>query len=53
MTRAYPAGEVPTKIKGWRGNWKILTTLAKACLSRYDPHNAAGTAAIQKAEEAA
>jgi hypothetical protein len=38
VTRAYPAsGGVPTKIKGFRGNWDILRTLARACLNRYDP----------------
>lgn len=38
VTRAYPAkGKVPTKIKGLRGNWEILVTLARACLSRFDP----------------
>jgi dolichol-phosphate mannosyltransferase len=38
VTRAYPArGKTPTKIKGWRGNWLILSTLFRACLSRFDP----------------
>jgi dolichol-phosphate mannosyltransferase len=38
VTRAYPAGgKVPTKIKGLRGNWEVLVTLARACLSRFDP----------------
>jgi hypothetical protein len=38
VTRAYPAtGGVPTKIKGFRGNWNVLMTLVRACLSRFDP----------------
>lgn len=38
VTRAYPAkGEVPTKIKGMRGNWAILKTLWKAVRHRFDP----------------
>lgn len=37
VTRAYPAkGAVPTKIKGWRGNWFVLRTLFKACVGAYD-----------------
>jgi dolichol-phosphate mannosyltransferase len=38
VTRAYPAhGQVPTKIRGLRGNAMILGTLARACLGAYDP----------------
>jgi len=38
VTRVYPAnGHVPTKIQGWRGNWRILSTLMRACLGRYNP----------------
>ena len=35
--RRYPAGSVPTKIAGWRGNLELLRTLISACLGRYDP----------------
>ena len=38
VTRAYPnTGVVPTKIKGWRGNWHILMTLLRACGGLYNP----------------
>jgi dolichol-phosphate mannosyltransferase len=37
VTRAYPAGQTPTKIRGWRGNLLILRTLWRACRHRYDP----------------
>jgi glycosyltransferase involved in cell wall biosynthesis len=37
VTRAYPIGKVPTKIKGLRGNWVILKTLMRACMHAYDP----------------
>ena len=38
VTRAYPAkGKTPTKIRGLRGNLRILRTLWKACRHRYDP----------------
>ncbi len=38
VTRAYPpAGQTPTKIRGWRGNWLILRTLWRACRHRFDP----------------
>jgi hypothetical protein len=38
VTRAYPArGPTPTKISPVRGNLKVLGTLFKACLGRYDP----------------
>jgi hypothetical protein len=35
--RRYPAGEVPTKIGGVRGNLSLLGVLFRACLGRYDP----------------
>ena len=34
--RRYPKGEVPTKISAFRGNLKVLLTLARACLGRYN-----------------
>lgn len=38
VTRAYPShGPIPTKISPIRGSIKILQTLARACLHRYDP----------------
>jgi hypothetical protein len=38
VTRAYPAGETtPTKISPLRGNLRVLGTLARACLHRFDP----------------
>jgi len=37
VTRSYPLGDIPTKIKGWRGNMAILRTLLAACLGRFDP----------------
>lgn len=38
VTRAYPpkGGGVPTKIKGWRGNWNVLATLFRTCFGAYD-----------------
>lgn len=37
VTRAYPPGETPTKIRGFRGNLAILKTLWRACRHHYDP----------------
>ncbi len=38
VARCYPShGKVPTKIRGVRGNLKILRTLFAACLGRWDP----------------
>jgi glycosyltransferase involved in cell wall biosynthesis len=37
VTRAYPPGQTPTKIRGLRGNLLILQTLWRACRHRYDP----------------
>ncbi len=38
VTRAYPAdGPVPSKIRGWRGNLKILRTLWRSVRGIYDP----------------
>jgi hypothetical protein len=38
VTRAYPAaGRIPTKIRGLRGNLRILQTLWKAIRHHYDP----------------
>jgi glycosyltransferase involved in cell wall biosynthesis len=38
VTRAYPAdGAIPSKIKGWRGNLRILRTLWRAVRGAYDP----------------
>ena len=39
VTRAYPAaGPSPSKIKGWRGNLRVLRTLWRAVRGAYDPH---------------
>lgn len=35
VTRAYPKGKVPTKIKGVRGNLHVLSVLMKATTGRY------------------
>ncbi|EEX67072.1 glycosyltransferase [Vibrio metoecus] len=35
--RTYPEGEVPTKISRIKGNFKVLSILVAACLSRFDP----------------
>jgi dolichol-phosphate mannosyltransferase len=35
--RRYPAGEVPTKIGGMRGNWRVFEVLLRACAGLYDP----------------
>ncbi|MDG4764352.1 glycosyltransferase family 2 protein [Solwaraspora sp. WMMD406] len=37
VTRAYPAGAVPTKIKGWSGNLDLLAVAARAATGRYNP----------------
>ncbi len=38
VTREYPAaGQTPTKISGWRGNWSILKTLLKVVRGDYNP----------------
>lgn len=38
VSRVYPKyGKVPTKIKGWKGNLAIFTTLLKASLHTYNP----------------
>jgi len=43
VTRRYPAeGPTPTKISPLRGNVKIVKTLARACLRRFDPPAARG-----------
>lgn len=36
--RAYPSGEVPTKISGIKGNLSVLRILLSACLGKYDPN---------------
>ena len=36
-TRRYPAGEVPTKINGIKGNFQVLKILFMACFGCYDP----------------
>jgi dolichol-phosphate mannosyltransferase len=35
-TRRYPAGEIPTKISGFRGNMVLLNTLFRACTGKYN-----------------
>jgi glycosyltransferase involved in cell wall biosynthesis len=37
VTRAYPPGKMPTKIRGFRGNLQILRTLWRACRHHFDP----------------
>lgn len=37
VTRCYPKGTVPTKIKGWRGNIAVLRALLQACFGRFNP----------------
>jgi dolichol-phosphate mannosyltransferase len=38
VERIYPkTGAVPTKIKGFKGNWLVLKTLIKACVGCFDP----------------
>ena len=37
VTRAYPLGKTPTKIRGLRGNLLVLRTLWRACRHRFDP----------------
>lgn len=38
VTRTYPEmGNTPTKIAGFRGNWRVLQTLFAACAGRFDP----------------
>jgi glycosyltransferase involved in cell wall biosynthesis len=39
VTRAYPPGKTPTKIRGLRGNLLILRTLLRACRHLYNPPN--------------
>ncbi|MOA14132.1 hypothetical protein D3C78_1342180 [compost metagenome] len=34
--RRYPKGEVPTKISGVKGNFKVLAVLLKACFGFYN-----------------
>jgi glycosyltransferase involved in cell wall biosynthesis len=35
--RRYPAGEVPTKISGFKGNLSVLAVLFSACLGGFNP----------------
>ena len=35
VSRRYPKGAVPSKIKGWKGNIKVLMTLLNCCLHKY------------------
>jgi len=37
VTRCYPSGEVPTKIRGMRGNLRILLELLRLLRGGYDP----------------
>jgi hypothetical protein len=37
VSRVYPRGKVPTKIKGLKANLDLLMTLAKACINGYNP----------------
>jgi len=38
VTRNYPKGNTPTKIRGLKGNLEILATLIKACSGKYNTH---------------
>lgn len=35
--RKYPAGEIPTKISGFKGNLLVLLILLKTCLGKFNP----------------
>jgi dolichol-phosphate mannosyltransferase len=35
--RIYPKGNVPTKIKGFKGQFRLLEVLIKTCLKKYNP----------------
>jgi dolichol-phosphate mannosyltransferase len=35
VSRRYPKGAVPSKIKGWKGNIKVLLTLLECCFHKY------------------
>lgn len=37
VVRTYPAGPVPTKIKGFRSHFDLLLVLIKVCLGLYNP----------------
>lgn len=37
VSRIYPSNEVPTKIKGMRGNLNVIFTLLRACFGKYHP----------------
>jgi dolichol-phosphate mannosyltransferase len=37
VRREYPAGQLPSKIRGLHGGAKVLQALAAACLGRFDP----------------
>lgn len=40
VTRVYPKnGKTPTKISSVKGNFRIIKTLIKACLNKYDPND--------------
>ena len=40
VTRRYPEGATPTKIRGIRGNLRIMKALLGACFGRFDPPGA-------------
>lgn len=37
VTRTYPAGKIPTKIIGWKGNWHMIKTALKVAFRFYHP----------------
>ncbi len=37
VVREYPKGEIPTKIKGWKGNLHMITTAIKVVTNYYHP----------------
>ena len=38
VSRRYPKGDAPSKIKGFKGNLKVLVTLLSCCVHKYSLH---------------
>jgi glycosyltransferase involved in cell wall biosynthesis len=51
VTRAYPAGKVPTKISKFRGNLLVLATLFRACLGQYSPDGCESAAMAKESSD--
>jgi len=45
--RRYPAGDIPTKISGLKGNLSVLQVLFKACFGVYNPSAQTGKEGVQ------